>query len=592
MRKDPIIAPTILERVKAENGRRGRIAPCEQSVINKLELLCEVERADPGGLYSAMGTLAQEDYWFYLRVILDYRWMEPWFHGEEVFRFLEYLDQEGKDGLLLMFRGSGKSGLITAPMPAWKLAQNPELLTMLCNYSEAKAHKFARASANIISKNMLFKRCFPDLIPSSIWGDNGYVLESNRGGLTNVERLDPNLIGYGTKGNVTGSHVNGLVILDDLISKNIARSKAELKKVEEFFGEIINTIDPGVPLRMCMTRWHYDDFLGKIETGELEGRNGKIEVFKVGATRKRKRQDGKVVEEITFPRQSWYDDHGNAYQVGMTFENLEAFKRNLKGLFPALYYNTPVLDEDCIFSLEALRRYKNVNELPFELGPVAKVVVECEAQGASLIDTFTRIMRDEGKRFNLEKVHTRGQEKIQRIMDVLQTPVADGQFHMREQSYQSEDGLLNEMRSFPKGHDDQLDAHSYCYEACQRTPQNSEFAYVCIAVDPAYTEESYSDYTAIAVGCIYQGEYYELDTIRFQTQRTDLIVRMVFTAFNKFDKLAYKRDEKARKPRMAGYSSSRARTRNGRLRRQKGAGDSFEVDMSEIAVNKSGSNGE
>lgn len=573
------IIPRILHRVKEENKKR-RIAPCETELMELLELLEQVEREDPGHLWSAAGKIAARKYWFYLRIVLDYRWMDPWLHGEEVGRFLDYLEREEKDGLVLMPRGTGKTGSITNCRPAWYLAKNPHSRVLLANAVDAKAAKMGRANANIISKNLFYRNCFPNVRPGDKWGEDGYFLDSVAAAdnsMITYERLDPSLGTFGIRGNVTGSHVNGAMILDDLINAEMARHKNEVKRAEYFFKEAINVIDPGTPLLVCATRWTYHDYCGKIEEGELRGRRGRLEVLKLGITRKNKVTKK---EEIIFPLQTWKDDSGNEQQVGFTFENLEDLKAQLKGLYAALYYNTPMLEEDCQFDVDRIKRYRSLHELGFELGPIGRVAIEVESQAKALISTLNLMMQKEGRKMPIETVTTKNQGKDERIRCHIQPLVSEGRFNMREDHYQREDNLAEEMRNYPKGFDDCLDAHQYCIQLCHNSPKKG-LPMVNIAVDPAFTTEDHSDYTAIAVGCMYDDEYYELDTIRFQTNRAEMIIRMIFNTFDKFDRLAMKPEsQKAR--RIRGFSSTQARARR-RTYRKGGIykdAHTFDIDLS------------
>ena len=548
--------------------------------MEQLELLEQTERVDPGFVWQAIATMALRRYWFYLRIVLDYRWMDPWLHGEEVCAFLDLCELEEKDCCVLMPRGTGKTGSITQPRPAWWLARKPDSRVLLANAEEKKAAKMARSSANIMALNPIYRRCFPDVRPSNKWGEDGYYLDSLAGDedefTINVERVDPSLGSYGIRGNITGAHVNGGMILDDLINAEMARHPNEVKRAGRFFSEAINCIDPGTPLVVCATRWTYHDYCGDIERGELRGRRGRLEVLKLGATRKNSKT-GK--EELLYPAQSWKDDRGTEHHVGMTFENLEDFKRQLKGLFPALYYNEPVLDEDCLFDVHLLKRYSGLGELGFELGPIGRIAIEQESQASSLMSTINLLMAKEGVRLAIEGVRSGRVSKKERILATMQPLIADGLFHMREDSWQREDGLGEEMRTFDKGYDDALDAHAYCIMLCQQSP-NEDPPRVNIAVDPAFTEQEYSDYSAIAVGCMRDGEYYELETIKFQTNRADVLVRMLFNVAKKFDNLASNSPKQAKRG-MRGFSSYQARARTPQLKRGGFYKDThtFDVDL-------------
>lgn len=514
--------------------------------------------------------------------------MDPWFHGEEVCAFLEDLDRNSEDGLLLMPRGTGKSGMVTQCMPAWTLAKHPHKRVFIGNAEEKRAQNMARTNANTMRSNSLYRKCFPHVRPSGKWGDDGFFLDtSSEDSLVTVERIDPSLRGYGIRSNVTGSHINGLMILDDLINDESSKSPEQLKRAERFFKECINLIDPGTPLRMCATRWNYHDLYGKIEKGELQGRQGRIRVLRLGITRNRKKRDGTIEKEILFPLRKWKDNFGAEHEVGFTWDTINALRKQLRGMFSSLYMNNPVLDEDVLFDVNMLKRFKHINDLPFQVGGTGRVLVEAEAGGKALISTIQLMMRQENRRLAVEPVTTRLKEKKSRIMGALQPWIASGKFNIREDDWQREDGGLGEeLRTFPKGHDDCLDAHTYCIDACSDT-EPGLMPTVSFAVDPAFTDEDYSDWTAIAAGCKYDGEYYALETIRFQTNRAEVIVRMLFNIVDKYVRLAAKPLSQRRGSAIVGFSSSQSKPRSRRRRsfaRGKIYHDGHTFDISDLSV--------
>lgn len=521
--------------------------------------------------------LSLRSYWTYLRIINDYRWMDPWFHGEELCRFLEELEANEEDGLILTWRGSGKTGMITQPMPAWWLAKNHYGRVGISNAIEDKAAKMGKVAAAIITNNRAYKLCFPHVRPSEKWGEAGYYLDVAAEEIFgSKERVDPSISTYGIRGNITGAHLNGGFIFDDLLNMDYSKSVAMRRRAEEFFTEVINIIDPGVPIRGCATRWTYDDYCGKIETGELLGPRGRLRIYKTGVTKKDKAGNPTLV----WPQHTYKDSRGMKVKAGETFSRLEAKKKTLKGLFSALYYNEPVANEDIQFDLSMIHTFKTLPP-PFELGPVGRIGVECESQGTSLLSTFSVMMRTERRVFQIEKLTAGRMDKKERIRSILQPVIKYGTFNIREDLYRREDNLGEELRTFDKGSDDALDACSYLIKMCDIN-RIDVYPIVNIAVDPAFSAEYYSDWTAIVAGCAFQGQFWILDCVKFQTNRTDYIVRMLFSMYDKFNNLAFKQAQESKiyKP---GYKSLGAR-RNNVIRRGgfPWGGDSFDVDLSII----------
>jgi len=520
--------------------------------------------------------LASTSYWTYLRIVIDYRWMDPWFHGEELCKFLEDLEESGDDGLALVWRGAGKSGMITEPMPAWWLAKNPYKRVGVANATGDGAARMIRTSAAIVSGNGAFKRCFPDCVPSSKWGEDGYYLDVASGDDTfgTRERKIPSLSAYGVRGNITGAHFDGGFIFDDLLNEETADSATHRRRVEKFFGEMCNTIDLGAPLRGCCTRWTYDDYCGKIESGELQSKQGRLRIFKVGVTTY---DHAKKKQVLVAPHRKWYDDLGNEYGYGETEESLVALKKANGHRFSALYYNEPVMDDDIQFDIQKIQTFPTLPP-PFELGPVARVGVECESQSAALMSTIDVMMRQEGRKIAIDKLTTQKKNKHDRIRSVVQPAVYQNQLCVRRDLMDRDDNLGQELRTFDKGSDDCLDALTYGIELC-KGQKDDIFPMVHIAVDPAFTDETYSDHTAILAITRFQDQFWVLDCMRFQTNRADYIVRMIFAMFDKMQSFSFEQSSNKKRSKKIGFRSSRSVRHNRPKKGGWSTNESFDIDL-------------
>lgn len=507
---------------------RGRQAPCELRLQRHREVLAEIaKQKGEKAYYRALGELAQKDYWLFLRDVLLFEWMDPWFHGEEVCTFLA--KTEGQTRTVLMPRGSGKSGMITIPMPVWRLARDPMARIMVSNATETRANKFLRATASIITSMPRFQKCYPYLKASAKWGEGGYYLDIGAfdPSLASVERGDPSLAAFGVTSNVTGSHVNGESFLDDLINKEMARSPEQRKLAEGFFIESLNCVDPGTTVTVCGTRWTYDDFYGKLVNGELAGKSGGSHVLKLGVTRK----DEHGSLQIIWPQKTYIDLATKASRtVGYTWEDIKALKKNLGSLFSALYMNEPVQDEDQKFDLQLIKKYK---QLPFNTGRLASAYIEIESQARALYDGIRKVMTQEGRVFRLEPITSRKASKRERILSNIQPVIADCRFNMPERLWtDGGNNLGEELRTYDKGSDDCLDALAYCIALAREA--KGEPPRVFITIDPAFSVESYSDHTAIVAGCVFEGEFWLLDCFRFQTDRIDVMARQLFRMIDKY----------------------------------------------------------
>jgi hypothetical protein len=517
------------EMVSYPISNRTREAPCETRRLRALEELAELKDAHDEVAYSKrFQELALNDYWFYLTEILGLYQFDPWFHGEEVVPFIESIANDS--GMLLMPRGGGKSTIYTIPYPAWRMAHDALSCSVIVNAREDKAGKMTRATAAIVANNPMYALAFPYVRPSRKWGERGYYLdrEAMGGEASRAERIDPALAAYGVGGNLTGSHLNGALICDDLINQDIAKYPNQVKAVEDFFKEAMTCVDPGSPVCVVGTRWTYYDYYQKIIDGEILGTNGKtFKVFKCGITR----GDGSIV----WPERTYIDLRGKERKVGYTQGFINAQKNNRGRLFSALYYNEPILDADRQFDVSMIKQHR---ALPFTTDGVRCLVVETNGQqGAALSYPLNQMKAQEGRVFKLEEVkQPPTQSKDDRIKGVLQHVIAAGNLSIREDLWKADrDGIGREIRDFDRGRKDCLDA--LCSVAMfAREPKQGENPQVVIALDAAYTTNKGSDFTAIIAGCRFQEVLWVLDLMHFQSDRVDVIVRKLFEMHDRWRK--------------------------------------------------------
>lgn len=506
--------------------------------------------------------------------------MDPHFHGDTIVRFLDDAEEAGEDAFVCIWRGGGKTGLITEPRPAWWLAKNPFVRVGLANATGDGASLMVRVSASIIKSSWAYRQAFPETIPGDKWGEDGYYLkvsDEEEESFGTKERKQPSLKGYGVRGNITGSHFNGGFIVDDLLNEEMADSEQMRRRVERFWGELTNTIDPGCPLIGCGTRWTFDDYLGKIISGELTGPKGRIKVLQCNVSNYNPQTKQ---HELTSPRRTWYDDHGNAYEYGEDFDSLEAKKKALKSRFSALYYNSPVLAEDIQFDVQNIQFFQKLPP-PFELGPVGRMLIETESGSKAIMSTYSQMNKALHRNISVEEVSVRRVDKDTRIRTILQPIIANFQLVMRQDIYDREDNLGQELRTFPKStYKDCLDALCHAIEAAQHD-KDDLYPRVHIAVDPAFTDEDYSDFTAICAVCRFQGQYWILDCQRFQTSRADYIVNMHYAVYDRFNNMAFK-EEAQQATKKKGFSSMRTKRHNGGRRRSDLYRDSFDIDLTVV----------
>ena len=484
-----------------------------------------------------MGLLALDDYWFYLTEVLDYRFLDPWDHGEEMVAFLEEGIAAKEPMAFVVPRGGGKSSCITIPLLPWLIAKDPGLRAAIANVREPRAAAMGREAANILTSTK-YKACFPYIEPSSKWGDKGYFIESvDVDGEETLGRIDPTIAMYGNSGNITGSHLRA-ILHDDLINEETANSPTEMERSERFFRESLNCIDPGGVFVMCYTRWRFNDFYAKVEDGTYQCQGKRFRVFKRGAERYALGMDGKPELEIFNPHRKWKDKKGQTFEVGYSPEFLESQKKALGPLYWALYQNDPTGGADRQLSVDQVRQYVN---FPVNEWSPPRVGIEVTGQGNVFYQTFMQLAREQNYRFSCEqlKAPNRGtainpQQKHARIRAALQPIIEEGRLYIREDVWRRPGGLGQEIQEFDRGEDDAIDALHWCVKRAPRyVPEQPMKLY--LAFDPAFTANSNSDHSAIVVGGWYFDDFYVFDCHKFKAQKPDFIAKQVFRMWDKWN---------------------------------------------------------
>lgn len=501
------------------------------------EILDAVRRTEKEKYWLKFRELALSSYWLYLRLVLDYRFLDPWDHGEELVNFLE--TNLNKPMLLLVPRGGCKTASVTIPLLPWLIARNPATTGIITNCRDEKATYFARQAADIILNCENYRKCFPYVQPAEKWGEGGYFIKPPRskGGDSFVGgamgRADPNINAVGVGGNITGSHVKAL-LHDDLINEETAQFPNQRQRAEKFFTESLSCLDPGGVLTVCATRWHFDDLYGKMEAGTLMGGASKFAVFKRGAERYSLDDNGETCVEIYNPHRTYVDVRGFRCEIGYTKAELESQKMNRGPLYHALYMNNPISDSDRLLNVENIRTFITFND---SFQPLRRMGVEVNSQGASFYDALIRGMQEQKRMFSLDRITPRSVkgvlEKHARIRAVVGPLTEAGRLWIREDLFTRDGNLGQEIREFDKGTDDCLDALTYCIVRAPkwvagRPPEPY------LAVDPAFTANAQSDYTAIVVGMWMNEDFYVLDCHKFKAQKADIIINQIFRMADKY----------------------------------------------------------
>ena len=138
-------------------------------------------------------------------------------------------------GLLLAFRGSGKSTLVGL-FAAWLIAKRPDLRILTLSADLALARKMVRNVKRIVEKHPRIAPLKPR--KPELWGGEQFTVRRD------VELRDPTMLARGIDGNFTGSRAD-VVICDDVEVPGNSDTPGKRAALREKLGEIEFVLVPG-----------------------------------------------------------------------------------------------------------------------------------------------------------------------------------------------------------------------------------------------------------------------------------------------------------------------------------------------------------
>lgn len=166
---------------------------------------------------------------------------------------------------------AGKSHLCSINFPTWVLRKHPEWKLGLVSYSPTLAASWGRTVRQLIKDHT-------DVLGISIAKDAGAVTEwqtTAKGGIISRSAPGQSLTGMGFK----------VMIIDDIV-KDFADAHSEKKRQAVWDWYLSNArtrFEPPVLVIVVGTRWHQDDFIGRLGSDEHDGDSDEWEVIEFPA---------------------------------------------------------------------------------------------------------------------------------------------------------------------------------------------------------------------------------------------------------------------------------------------------------------------
>lgn len=230
------------------------------------------------------------DLFFLAKEILGYELMEEGVHGE-LCKYTESLlptrsdkweppkETEGenledqyKNGntnlLLLMPRGTFKSSVVTIGFSLQFILNDPNARILIDSETFTKAKAFLSEIKDHLENNEAYREIFktihgvyPDGVNRKkdlLWTDSQVKLACR-----NRPLKEPTFMVSGIDKTINGMHYD-LIIMDDVHSEKNVTNKEQIEQVINHWKYAYSLLDPGKPLIVIGTRWHYLDLYNHI----------------------------------------------------------------------------------------------------------------------------------------------------------------------------------------------------------------------------------------------------------------------------------------------------------------------------------------
>lgn len=183
------------------------------------------------------------------------------FHAQ--YHYQKYPEKSPKSFLFLVPRGHGKSTQVSVIYPIYLLCQNKNTRVLIVSASSDISKSFVRQILNIFETNEKLREDFsiykPALLSGKKWGEKALLIDRD-----SFEK-DPSVTAAGLMERIVSKRAD-VIILDDLIDLDRARTKEAREKTFEWFTNVLYPIlEEGGKLVVVGTKWFNGDFYDQIE---------------------------------------------------------------------------------------------------------------------------------------------------------------------------------------------------------------------------------------------------------------------------------------------------------------------------------------
>lgn len=192
-------------------------------------------------------------------------------HIVDLFEFYDDLERKHDNGVALLPRGSSKTTSFTIGKLSHKIAKNPDLRVGLFSNTATQAEAFSRAIRTTISENDKHLAIFGEHGKSPKWTDGEWIhpLSKHRKGSKDVT-----VYAQGTGGPIISKRFD-VIVMDDILDEENTKSALQMEQTDTWFWKTVKpTLVPGGILIVIGTRWAEGDLYQVLTDPKEKGGKG------------------------------------------------------------------------------------------------------------------------------------------------------------------------------------------------------------------------------------------------------------------------------------------------------------------------------
>lgn len=180
---------------------------------------------------------------------------QPAKHHAELVNWIRDRIDSHESGVVLEPRGHAKTTWVTTIFLAWYIARNPNARIGLISNTAKQSNAFSRAIRWTFQANEMFKEIFGNLVGESKWTDVEWI---QRGSALHGTK-DVTLYSTGTGGPIISKRFD-LILCDDILDEENTANPEQQEKVNNWFWKTLKPcLAPGGSIIVVGTRWAEGD---------------------------------------------------------------------------------------------------------------------------------------------------------------------------------------------------------------------------------------------------------------------------------------------------------------------------------------------